>query len=42
MELLDIYKDIPCATLSIPYWKSKYVEIPLLVDVINHSYTALV
>lgn len=35
--LLNEYLDSPCSSLSIPYWKSKVIQIPQNIKIVHHS-----
>lgn len=37
MNLLEAYRKNPCATLSIPYWKSKVIAIPPHMRIVHDS-----
>ena len=41
MELLEAYKQNPCGTLSIPYWKNKQTQIPPNMYIVHDSDFAL-
>lgn len=36
MELLEEYLHNPCGTLSIPYWKSKCIQVPSNMQIVHH------
>lgn len=37
MELLKSYKENPCGTLSIPYWKNKRITVPPHMQIVHEN-----
>ena len=37
MGIMEVYKENPCSTLSIPYWKNKHIRIPENMCILHDS-----
>lgn len=37
MGIMEVYKENPCGTLSIPYWKNKSIEIPQNMRIVHEK-----
>ena len=37
MRVIEAYKENPCSVLSIPYWKSKHIEVPENMRIVHDA-----